>query len=306
VPCDLSALVQEALALTRPRWRDEAQRENRAILVSMAFEDIPPILGEPSEIREALTNLILNAVDAMPTGGTLKITARVAPTPPRDDGRSVELGIADSGVGMSAEVRSRIFDPFFTTKGLKGTGLGLAVVYGIMERHGGSIVVASTPGVGTTFTLRFLAGDSAQDGRVGDRKAVASLHARILLIEDDAVVRETIAMLLRAIRHTVVEAATGAAGLADLAKESVDLVISDLGMPEMTGWEVAQRVKALRPQVPVILLTGWGQQMSGVSLEAVDQVLSKPIRLEDLQNAIAQLLAARGGQGGISTPDRAT
>jgi signal transduction histidine kinase/CheY-like chemotaxis protein len=295
VPCDLPSLVREALALTRPRWRDEAQRENRAIQASTAFTDIPPVLGEPSEIREALTNLVLNAVDAMPTGGTLGITACVVPTPATGDGVSVELAVSDSGVGMSDDVRSRIFDPFFTTKGVKGTGLGLAVVYGIMERHGGSIAVESTPGVGTTFRLRFRAAESPHHGRPEVSAAAAPAHARILLVDDDAVVRSTIATLLRVMHHTVVEAASGAEALAYLAEETVDLVITDLGMPKMTGSEVAERIQSLRPGVPVILLTGWGQQLAGAPPRAVDQVLSKPIRVEALQAAITQVLAGRRG-----------
>ncbi|HYL82329.1 MAG TPA: GAF domain-containing sensor histidine kinase, partial [Candidatus Acidoferrum sp.] len=158
VPCDLAAIVQEVLELTRPRWRDEAQRQGRSIQVQTSLDTLPRVLGHPAEIREALTNLILNAMDAMPEGGTLTLAGIAEPAPPSSGKSSgVSLTVADTGVGMPEAVCRRIFEPFFTTKGPGGTGLGLAVVYGIMERHGGRIDVRSTPGRGTTFSLWFQA-----------------------------------------------------------------------------------------------------------------------------------------------------
>jgi DNA-binding response OmpR family regulator/signal transduction histidine kinase len=292
LPCDMAPIVHEALELTRPRWQDEAQRQGRDIQVFTALDDLPRILGHPAELREALTNLILNAVDAMPNGGALTLAGHRDPVPPTETDRAgVCVTLTDTGIGMSEEVRRHIFDPFYTTKGVRGTGLGLAVVYGIMERHGGHIDVTSTPGQGTTFTLRFQAAPSGAGNAPATNPTQAAAPRRILLIDDEAVVRNTVANLLRAGGHVVVEAESGAAGVADLAVQAADLVITDLGMPEMTGWEVAQRVKAAWPTLPVVLLTGWGQQISDTApgRECVDRVLGKPIRLEDLQATIAGL-----------------
>jgi CheY-like chemotaxis protein len=292
LPCDLAPIVQEALELTRPRWQDEAQRHGRHIRICSALEGLPRILGRPAELREALTNLILNAVDAMPGGGTLALTGHLDPAPPAPtEPGGVCLTVTDSGTGMSEEVRRHIFDPFYTTKGIRGTGLGLAVVYGILERHGGHIDVASEPGRGTTFTLRFQAAPAAPHPAPATGPSRVLAPRRLLLIDDEAPVRTTLASLLRAVGHSVAEVESGPAALACLAAQPVDLVITDLGMPEMTGWELARRVKAAHRRLPVILLTGWGHQVTGAGAgrEWVDRVLAKPVRLEELQEAIAGL-----------------
>ena len=292
VLCDLASLVAEALELTRPRWQDEAQRQNRHIQVQTALDGLPQVSGDPAELREALTNLILNAVDAMPAGGTLTVAGYPDPTPALPgDPPTVVLTVADTGAGMPEEVRRHLFEPFFTTKGVRGTGLGLALVYGVLERHRGRIEVASSPGHGTTFTLRFPIAQDAPAGTPEVDRALARPVLRLLLVDDEESVRTTMACLLRAVGHEVVDVGSGAEALTRLAEAPVDLVITDLGMPEMTGWEVAQRVKAAQPHLPVILLTGWGQQAtsSAPGQECVDRVLAKPIRLEELQDAIAQV-----------------
>ncbi len=173
--------------------------------------------------------------------------------------------------------------------------MGLAVVYGIMERHGGHVEVTSTPGEGTTFTLRFrcVAPQMERPGQASPAAAPARL--RVLLIDDEETVRVTLSSLLHAVGHTVFEAGGGIEGLACVADQPLDLVITDLGMPGMTGWEVAQQIKATHPTLPVILLTGWGQQATEalVGQGEVDQVLNKPIRLAELQAAIAQAMSRR-------------
>ncbi len=291
-PMDLRAAVQEAVEITRPRWQDEPQRSGRVIAMRTHVDDLPPILGHAPEIRETLTNLIFNAVDAMPEGGTLTVAGSALP-----DG--VTLTLADTGTGMSDDVRQKIFEPFFTTKGVKGTGLGLSVVYGILVRHGGEISVASTPGRGTTITLRFQAAAASTESIPPTVALVPPAPRRLLLIDDEATVRTTLANLLRAAGHSVVEAASGAAGFAALATHPVDLVVTDLGMPEMTGWEVARTVKARHPGVPVVLLTGWGEHATGDGVEraGVDRVLGKPIKVEHLLRTIAECceLSAQNG-----------
>jgi signal transduction histidine kinase/ActR/RegA family two-component response regulator len=316
---DLAATVRDALEITRPRWKDEPQRRGRTIEIRADLEELPPILGRAAEVREVLTNLIFNAVDAMPDGGTLTLAAHqvradVAPsavrrsdgTPdpepaphptaaPPHSGEFVELAVSDTGVGMTEETRRRAFDPFFTTKGVQGTGLGLSAAYGVMERHRGSIAVASTPGCGSTFTLRFQV--AAAEAPPAPGGAIRTLPAkRILLIDDDPMVRETAARLLDSAGHTVLVAESGPAGLRRLAEGPVDIVLTDLGMPEMTGWEVARAVRGHSPRTPVLLLTGWGDQFQDAAERSlVDGVLGKPFRLEDLLRALAKAIAAREG-----------
>ena len=324
VPCDLARAVTEALEITRPHWRDDAQRQGRLIEVKTDLHGLPPVLGRVSEIREALTNLILNAVDAMPEGGALWFAGRVVepsagqsaesstgdgeermPLPPesvsgrRDQGSQlVELTVTDTGVGMTDAVRRQAFEPFFTTKGGRGTGLGLSMVYGIMERHGGSIVAGSTPGHGTTFTLRFRT--------VPERPPTAPARPpgrrpsrRVLVVDDDPRVRGTIASLLRTAGHRITEAASGGEGLMRFTEEPAELVLTDLSMPEVTGWDVAAAVKARVPTCPVVLLTGWADQQTeetaGPGL--VDRILHKPVRLQELLRVIDELTPVRETSG---------
>jgi PAS domain S-box-containing protein len=301
-PVDLAAIVREAVEITRPRWKDEMQQRGQTIHVQLAFPDLPRVLGHAAEIREALTNLILNAVDAMPHGGTITLGAGVrgretadrdkasfAFPPPRTPCPPawVDLTVADTGVGMPEEVRRHACEPFFTTKGPRGTGLGLSVVYGIMERHGGRIDLASRPGQGTTVTLSFQATESTTEAPP-PRPAPLPSVKRLLLIDDDSMVRESIADILRTVGHIVFEAEGGPAGLAILETHPVDLVLTDLGMSEMTGWEVARRIKARSPDLPVVLLTGWGPQavLAPEARSLVRAMLGKPVTLEDLLRAI--------------------
>ncbi len=313
-PCDLAAIIRETVEMTRPRWQDEAQRRGAGIGMALQLPaDLPPVLGHPTEIREVLTNLIFNAVDAMPQGGTLTLSGRVVErwtgesaessrmihqftAPPiHAEGDWVELQVTDTGVGMRPEIQSRIFDPFFTTKGLQGTGLGLSVVYGIMERHHGRIDVASALGQGSTFTLQFRTAP-AVPAPAPLAHAVAGRQYRILLIDDDAPVRQSCAGLLRAVGHMVFEAQDGHAGLDLLASESVDCVLSDLGMPEMTGWEVARRVARDFPDLPVILLTGWGESIDGDRPDdaPIARILGKPVRLQELLRALDETVVEEG------------
>jgi CheY-like chemotaxis protein len=202
------------------------------------------------------------------------------------------LLVTDTGIGMSEDVRKRIFDPFFTTKGGRGTGMGLSVVYGIMERHGGHVVVRSTRGRGTTVALRFqkVRERLAAEGPTQQGALVPSPR-RLLVVDDDPTVRTTLASLLRAVGHLVTEAEGGAAGIGLLGRVPVDLVLTDLGMPDVTGWDVARAVKLRTPKVPVVLLTGWGEQGAEEppAAELVNRVLGKPVRLQDLLAVIEEL-----------------
>lgn len=322
-PVDLAQVVTEALEITRPRWRDELQRHGWVIDIRLQLVGIPSILGYAPEVREVLTNLILNAVDAMPQGGALSFSAReagggqsggqaigqfgngnetdfqsalpdrpVAELPTCPAAAWVELRVTDTGIGMSEDVRKRIFDPFFTTKGGRGTGMGLSVVYGIMERHGGHVVVRSTRGQGTTVALRFQKTQESLAAKGPTQQgALVTAPRRLLVVDDDPTVRTTLASMLRVVGHLVTEAEGGAAGIGLLGKVSVDLVLTDLGMPDVTGWDVARAVKSQTPKVPVVLLTGWGEQGAGEPPAAglVNCVLGKPVRMQDLLDVIEEL-----------------
>jgi PAS domain S-box-containing protein len=290
VPVVLAAVVSEALKITRPRWKDAPEHRGVGIEIRTAVEHLPPVLGDDAEIREVLTNLILNAVDAMPGGGSIEITGRVVES---DGGREerqswVEVYVTDTGTGMAEEVRRRIFDPFFTTKGVHGSGLGLSVVYGIMERHGGHIGVASVPGQGSIFTLRFQIAQGDGGRAPSGAKPPIPVCRRILLVDDEPHVRETIAELLRSAGHTVIEAEGAVVGLTRLAESPVDLVLTDLRMPDMNGIEFARTIKRQTPTLPVVLLTGWGNRSIGQETVhgVVDAVLGKPVGLEELLNCV--------------------
>lgn len=299
LPVRLEEIAREAVEITRPRWEGEPQRRGLTIRVDADLVGLPPVRGHAAEIREALTNLILNAVDAMPHGGTLALCGEPA-------GEWVNLFVKDTGIGMSEEIQARVFEPFFSTKGGHGTGLGLSVVYGIMERHGGSVHVDSRPGNGSTFVLRFMAAPpGAQEARAPAtvRAAHAARSLRVLVIDDDEPMLETTVGLLRAAGHRVAMADGGARGLALLAEERFELVLTDLGMPGMTGWDVARAVRTRHPGVPVILLTGWDDAAIRDTPEAglVDRVLGKPVAYAELLAAILDV-ASDGPAGSRSWP----
>jgi GAF domain-containing protein/CheY-like chemotaxis protein len=283
---DLNQAVRDAVEMTRTRWRDESQSRGIEIRLALDLGVVPTVDGQPSELREVLTNLILNAVDALPRGGEIRIATRL------QDGQ-VEMSVADTGVGMSESVRRRIFEPFFSTKGPRGTGLGLAMVYGIVSRHGGEILVESAEGSGSTFTIRLPMGRAAPP-RGGPGSTSGGESVRVLVIDDEPFVRDTLGEILRQQHHDVVVADDGASGLARFSEGAFDLVMTDLAMPGMSGWQVARAVKAVRPQVPVVLVTGWGVEVHADELHThgVDRVMTKPFRFEDVQQVVASVREA--------------
>src|SRR5262245_6749451 len=239
---DLNAVVRETIELTRPRWQNEALARGATIDVVAELDTVPSVSGHRVEIREVITNLILNATDALPNGG--RIVMRTS----ADQGR-VELSVADSGVGMAAEVRRRAFEPFFTTKGVKRTGLGLAVAYGTIHRHGGQITVDSLPGEGSTVTFWLPASpaEGVDDGPL-------NRGGSVLVIDDEADVRELVAEVLASHGHRITTAAGGVEGIERFKEGQYDLVITDLGLPDLNGWDVARAIKICRATVPVMLL----------------------------------------------------
>ncbi|MBI3624993.1 MAG: GAF domain-containing protein, partial [Candidatus Rokubacteria bacterium] len=251
---DLNRLIEDAVTLTRPRWKDEAEARGIRIEVVTDLEETPPVLGNPADLREVVTNLILNALDAMPNGGRLVLSTRN-----RQD--AVELIVTDTGVGMPQEVRRRVFEPFFTTRSPQRSGLGLSVVHGIVARHKGTIEIESQEGRGTTCQLRLPTG-SVIGAAVAPVPAPPSPRAPggapILVIEDEDHLRRTLVEILTTAGHSVEASRDGLEGLARFQRGRFDLVMTDLSMPECSGLEVATALKKMNPTTPVVLMTGWG------------------------------------------------
>jgi len=302
-PVQLNELVPQVVDLTRARWSDMPQQRGSVIeLRAELADDAPVIMGVESEIREALTNLIFNAVDAMPEGGTLTLRTMVVANA-SERPRQVQLTVSDTGAGMDEEARRRCLEPFFTTKGERGTGLGLAMVYGMVQRHGAEIEIESAVGQGTTMRLIFSAPAGASDVAARSQTVYAvPRDLRILVVDDDPVLLKSLQDTLAGDGHSVVTASGGQAGidafLAVRARgDAFHAVITDLGMPYIDGRQVCAAVKTAAPPTIVILLTGWGRRFvadEGMPLH-VDSVLSKPPKLRELREALARGLASVTG-----------
>ena len=263
--------------------------------------------GIESEIREALTNLVLNAVDAMPEGG--KITLRTRTLGPANDSKypsQIAVDISDTGTGMNEETRKRCLEPFFSTKGKRGTGLGLAMVYGVIKRHEGTIDIQTEFGKGTTFHLTFpVRTNLYKEADEENRKPIEPLQ--ILCIDDEPLLRELIKEILERDGHTVEVSDSGHSGLDEfrLARERgrpFDVVITDLGMPYLDGKQVTRAIKQESPSTPVVMLTGWGALMKedGNTPEQVDSILSKPPRSRELREALSRFKPCKKPKKGLN------
>ena len=354
-PVDPGDLVRQVVALTEPRWRGQALAEGRTIDVRTEVESASYVIGSEAELREALTNLVFNAVDAMPQGGTITLrvyederqracperregtkdesgvmggdssSVRSLPStlsgakgkgPSSGRGAEVVLEVGDTGGGMTEEVRRQAVEPFFTTKGLQGTGLGLAMVYGVVHRHDGHLEIQSAPGRGTTVRIALPApgaagwsadahGEPGRDCATSGAAGVPPVPAapgvdvpgsdrvgrrlRILVVDDDPAVRATTVAFVRAQGHDADDAEDGDAALRHFEAGDYDVVITDRAMPGMSGDQLAAAVKAIRPETTVLLLTGFGDLMhaAGEHPPAIDAVLAKPLSLAHLRDALA-------------------
>jgi len=293
IPLSFNDIIQEVIAITEPRWKDQAQKKGIHIEITKHLEEIPPILGNPSELKEVLTNILFNAVDAMPSGGRITFS-----TQSHSEGW-VELRITDTGIGMTEDVKKRIFDPFFTTKGVTSSGLGMSVSYGIIKRHGGEILVESQFGKGTTFIIHLPIGygEEVKEGKgVSEKPAGATRPVRILVIDDEEAVRDILSRMLKIKGHQVEVAGDGEEGIELFKKQSFDLVFTDLGMPRISGWEVGKTMKALDPTVPVIMITGWGMELDRAKMveNGVDLIISKPFNFDQVTQIIYEATELKG------------
>jgi CheY-like chemotaxis protein/nitrogen-specific signal transduction histidine kinase len=305
-PVDLNQLVEEIANSARSRWSQQLAARGITGEVQAETSAVPAVSGDLAELRQVLTSIALNALDAMPEGGSL--TFRTG----RDRGR-VYCQVADSGIGMTEQVRLHIFDPFFTTKREKGKGFGLSGAYSIVDRHGGQITVQSEPGKGAVFTVWLpLASDVAEPLPTAGRSAATTAApiappapkpapgAKILVVDDSEEVREVLRELLSRHGYTVVTCPDGESGLVELESRTFDLAMVDLGLPGISGLEVANRLKTRWPATQVALMTGYGDRMGPQDAHAkgVDFVLAKPFSLDQLRSvvdhALAQTAPARG------------
>jgi PAS domain S-box-containing protein len=283
---DMAALLREVAELTAPGWRDAAEAEGRHISLHVESEGDTTVQGWPAGLRETLTNLVFNAVDALPWGGTIRLSVR-------RDGETVAVEVADNGVGMPPEVQARVFEPFFTTKGEKGTGLGLAMVFAIAKQHGGDASVSSEPGTGTTFRLVLPAAvDATMWQREAEAPAAQPEHGaglRVLAVDDQPALAQMVADMLEPSGHRVTTSTSGEEALARLAEERFDVVVSDVGMGSgMNGFELAARIRTRWPWTRIVLATGWGSVIEDEEAEqyAIDAVVAKPYRLAELRRAV--------------------
>ncbi len=287
ISLSLNEIVTEVVNITQPRWKDQTQKKGIQVELTTQLGDIPLLMGNPSELREVLTNIIFNAVDAMPQGGGLTITTQ----PQTEDW--VELRIADTGIGMTDEVKRRVFDPFFTTKGVKNSGLGMSVSYGIIKRHGGEILIESESGKGTAFIIHLPTGFGEEVVVVEEVTPIReSRQARILVIDDEDSVRDILSRMLMTKGHQVAVASNGEEGIERFRSEPFDLVFTDLGMPKLSGWEVGKAIKGINPKVPIAMITGWGVELDREKLSesGIDLIVSKPFNFDQVIHLVSEAM----------------
>ena len=292
VSLDINQVITDSIEFTRTHWKKESEAWGRSIDMQCDFGVVPTMMGDPSGLREVFTNLIINAVDAMPKGGVIRIATEV-------EGNTVVVRVQDSGIGMSMEVQKRTFDPFFTTKGTRGSGLGLSICYGIISRHKGEIVLDSKVGKGTTFTIRLPLNLSGKEPESIREKEEPVVPARILVVDDDAMMRSVLTDILIQSGCHVDEVSSGREGVELFSHDEYDMVLTDLGLDDMSGWDVAKKIKERSPDTPVVLITGWGMQLSEDEnrTRGVDFVVSKPFKLEELRGVINSAMSLREGKG---------
>ncbi|TET67070.1 MAG: GAF domain-containing protein, partial [Candidatus Zixiibacteriota bacterium] len=287
---DINRLIESALDMTRHKWKNEMVERGGVVEVETDLQEPSPLVkGNPAELKEVLTNLIINALEAMPKGGRLKVS-----TSQEEDFGIVE--ISDTGVGMAEAVKNRIFDPFFTTKGPEGTGLGLSVTYGIITRHNGTIEVRSQPQKGSKFTIKLPKEKVTSESEMKETVVeIPNASAKILLIDDEAAILELTSEILEGNGHKTVCAHSGKEGIQKSKEEEFDIVITDLVMPDLSGWQVAQAIKKNRANTVVILATGWGTQLDRdrLSRSDIDLLLSKPSKLDDVLQVVREALVLK-------------
>lgn len=300
----IDQILMDASEITRPRWKNCAEASNIHITLDLQIGSNAMVMGDDSELREVLVNMVFNAIDAMPEGGTLTLSTST-------DDQSVTIKVVDTGVGMYPEVGSRIFDPFFTTKGKAGLGLGLAVSFGIIRRHGGNIEVESEYGKGTEFRVTLPVATIVEGGITVEfsnpepAPAIVSglpvcssgefAQPRVLVVDDEDFVLELLREILESEDCDVQVAGSGSEALAMFRDNHFDAVCTDVGMPGMSGWELAREIRELDRQIPIAVITGWGEAVGSNEQKAagVDWVIAKPFTADRIAELVRDITMHR-------------
>ena len=289
-PISVSEIVKDAIDITRPRWRTDAEALGITYNVTVSFEttEQPLIKAEPSEMREVFVNIILNALDSMPIGGSLHISTK-------GNGNTVSIGFTDTGTGMTEEIKRRVFEPFFTTKGVSGLGMGLSESYRILERHGGRIEVESELRKGTTFTVVLPSLSEPPETQLLEDFSLRDIPSmRVLVIDDEEFVRNVLSAILEEEGHTVTLASSGEEALQMVKVGTFEVVFTDLAMPGMDGVAAANEIKQRSPQTKVILMSGYGSDKAyerAGDTNCIDAAISKPFRLSEIRSVMKASLA---------------
>jgi PAS domain S-box-containing protein len=288
---DLNEVVREAINLSEPKWKNQAQNAGIYIEVQSDLQADRYIHGAPAQLRDILINLIFNAVEAMPEGGLISVRTKT-------DEEGATLVISDTGIGMTEEVKEQIFVPFFTTKP-GGTGLGLSMVYGVVQRHGGSIEIDTQTGQGTTIAIWLPTSIEHELAKTDfDVPAVIEMNrpVTVLVVEDEELIRASLVEAFTAAGHRVLEAADGVEGLDRyLQAQDLDIVITDLGMPRLSGWRLIEQLRMHDTKLPIMIISGWGDEISPerVLRFGVDKVIAKPFTVADINNALNEVMSMR-------------
>jgi PAS domain S-box-containing protein len=283
---DINEIIQDTMKITEAKWKNEAASWGIRFDFEMDLGDTPPLFGNPAELREALTNIFLNAFEAMPQGGKIFVSTRTVDS-------TIEVIIQDTGKGMDEQTVKKVFDPFFTTKGVKGTGLGLSITYGIITRHDGEIKVSSELQKGTRFVIT-LPVKEIESVREESFHPGPRYSGSVLVIDDEPMILNALDTMLKRAGHEVTCCYEGQSGLKAAMEKDYDIVITDLGMQDVSGWEITKALRNKNSSSKIIMLTGWGFQLDAERTKeaGVDILISKPFTKKQILDAINRLLAS--------------
>lgn len=301
---DINAIVKDAIEITKPKWKDDALARGISFEVVANLREVPCSAGNVSELLEVITNMIFNAIEAMPQGGRIELGTF-------EKEGEVFIQIKDNGMGMTEEVRQRVFEPFFTTKPFTNSGLGLSMSYGIIRRFGGDITVESELGRGTIFTISLPVRSGIEKERTSYVSFEEGKGIRILVIDDEELVRDVLLQTLSRANYEVTLASSGEEGLRLFCERPFDIVLTDLAMPTLSGWEVCRRIKETSPHTQVAMITGWGLELDPQQIieSGVDRVISKPFDFGRILNLIAEMRKAaqkNASTGAETSPQEAS
>ncbi len=280
----LNKVVSDVIVQSRPLWKDKQEEKGIEIIIKKKIRDIPDVLGNDGELRSVIYNLIKNSIEAMPDGGTIYFETGTADT-------GVFIRITDTGIGMTDDVKSRVFQPFFTTKGFEiGRGLGMSGAYSIIKEHNGDLkIIQSAPGQGTTIEVLLPFNNFTEENNEQENVKEFEGTANILWVDDEPMIQEIASELIEALGHKCKSVSSGIEALELMETENFDLIITDIGMPRMSGWQLADKInEKYNGKMKVAALTGWGNQFDEDEKTShnVDFILTKPIKINELKSLI--------------------